>query len=46
MEKSETNIAKCKAQAYGGASAMISNGSGAASIIKNQQPLAEYVDCF
>ena len=47
MEKSETNIAKCKAQAYGEASAIISNGSRAVfTIIKNHQPLAEYADCF
>ena len=45
LEKSEIDIKKCRAQAYDGASAIWGNNSGAASVIKNKQPLAEYTHC-
>ena len=44
MEKSEIDIAKCKAQAYDEANAMSSNG-WAAPVIKNRQPPAKYTHC-
>ena len=40
LEKNEIDIEKCRA--YDGASATCGNSSGAASVIKKQQPLAKY----
>lgn len=36
LEKDETGIAKCRAQAHDGASAMSSNSSGVAYVIKKK----------
>ena len=40
LEKNEIDIEKCRA--YDGARATCGNSSGAASVIKKQQPLAKY----
>ena len=43
LEKNEIDIEKCRE--YDGASAICGNSSGAASVIKKQQPLAKYTHC-
>ena len=43
LEKSGIDTEKCRA--YDGASATCGNSSGAASVIKKQQPLAKYTHC-
>ena len=44
-KKNGIDLSKCHAQAYNGASAMSSEASGAVSVIKREQPLAEYTHC-
>ena len=42
LQRNGTDLSKCRAQAYDGASAMSREASGAVSVIKKEQPLAEY----
>ena len=41
LQRNEIDLSKCRAQTYDGASAMSSEASGAVSVIKKEQPLAE-----
>ena len=45
LQRNEIDISKCRAQAYDGASAMNSEVPGAVSVIKKEQPSAEYTHC-
>ena len=46
LQKIRIDLSKRRAQAYDGGSAMSSQASGAASVIKKEnQPLTEYTDC-
>ena len=45
LQKTDINISNCRAQAYDGASAMSSDRCGAVSVLKKEQPLAEYTHC-
>ena len=45
LQRNGIDLSKCCAQAYDGTSAMSSEASGAVSVIKKEQPLAEYTHC-
>ena len=45
LENNEINLADCRSQAFDGAKVMRSEISVAATLIKKQQPLAEYTHC-
>ena len=45
FKRNGIGLSKCRAQAYDGTYAMSSEASGAASVIKNVQPLAECTHC-
>ena len=45
LQKNGIDLSRCPAQAYDGASAMISEASRAISLIKKEKPLAEYAHC-
>ena len=45
LQRNDTNISNCRAQAYDGASAMSSSRYGAVSVLKKDQPLVRYTHC-
>ena len=45
LQKNGIDLSRCPAQAYDGASAMISEASRAISLIKKEKTLAEYAHC-
>ena len=45
LQRNKINFSKCRAQACDGVSAMSSEASGAVSVIKKEEPLAEYTHC-
>ena len=45
LQRNGIDLSKRRSQAYDGASAMGSEASGAVSVIKKEQPLAEYTHC-
>ena len=45
LQRNGIDLSKCRTQAYDGASSMSSKASGAVSVVKKEQPLAEYTHC-
>ena len=45
LQRNGIDLSKCRTQAYDGASSMSSKASGDVSVVKKEQPLAEYTHC-
>ena len=45
LQRNRIDLSKCRTQACDGASPMSSEASGAVSVIKKEEPLAEYTHC-
>ena len=45
LQRTNINISNCRAQAYDGASTLNSDKCGSVSVLKKEQPLAEYTHC-